>query len=222
MINENKKHTLIIADDHPLFRSGVRAELEINGGFCIIGETGNGAEALKMINELSPDVAILDFEMPGQNGLEITQRLTKAGSRTKIILLTMHNEKKIFIKALNAGVKGYVLKDDASLDILNAVSAVVAGKEFISGNLTSLLLERMIDKTNDNEAAILIKQLTTAEKQMLSLISELKTNDEIADLLFISKRTVENHKVALTRKLGLESSRFLLKFAVNNKNSLAD
>jgi two-component system, NarL family, response regulator DegU len=218
----NKTYTLIIADDHPLFRSGVRAELEINGEFRILGETGNGNEALKLIIDLVPDVAVLDFEMPGLNGLEITERLTNAGSRTKIILLTMHNEKKIFIKALNAGVKGYVLKDDAALDIVNAVNTVAAGREFISGNLTSLLLGRMIDKTEDNETAILIKQLTTAEKQMLSLISELKTNDEIADLLFISKRTVENHKVALTRKLGLESSRFLLKFAVNNKNSLAD
>lgn len=214
------KIKIILADDHPLFRYGVRAKLESIPDVEILSETGDGREALDLIIKLNPDIAILDFEMPGLNGLEITNKLNELNSPVKVILLTMHDQKKIFFKALDVGVKGYVLKDDAVLDIVHAVNSVALGKEFISSNIAGLLVEKIKNYSADNKINNLINELSPAEKKILSLIAELKTNDEIAESLFLSKRTIENHKVSLTKKLQLQSSRELLKFAIKNGDYL--
>ncbi len=214
------KIKIILADDHPLFRYGVRAKLESIPDFEILSETGDGKEALDLIIKLNPDIAILDFEMPGLNGLEITNKLNELNSPVKVILLTMHDQKKIFFKALDVGVKGYVLKDDAVLDIVHAVNSVALGKEFISSNIACLLVEKIKGYSADNKINNLINELSPAEKKILSLIAKLKTNDEIAEALFLSKRTIENHKVSLTKKLQLQSSRELLKFAIKNGDYL--
>ncbi|MHB9011471.1 MAG: response regulator transcription factor [Ignavibacteriaceae bacterium] len=208
-----KKKKIIIADDHPIFRSGVRMELEKEGSLNIIGEAGDGNEALAMINKLNPDVAILDFQMPGLTGIEIAEKLSKSGSHTKIILLTMHNEKKIFLKALEVGIEGYVLKNDAVLDIVTAVNRVIDGNYFLSPKLTGLLMEKAKIPVAD-ENLQLINRLTPTEKNIMQLISELNSNEEIAEKLFISKRTVENQKVLLSKKLNLEGAKGLLKFSV--------
>ncbi len=210
--------TLLVADDHPLFRSGVRNELERIEHFQIIAEAGDGIEALKLIKEHKPDVAILDFEMPGLNGLEIASKVADLDFVTAIILLTMHRDRKIFYKAIDMGINGYVLKDDAITDIINAVKAVSAGRPFISDDLAEILIEKARSTQPDKDIADKINELTFAEKRVLNLVAELKSNQEIADLLFISKRTVENHKVNISSKLGLESSRKLLKFALQNRN----
>ena len=216
---KNSEITLIIADDHPLFRSGVRKELETESRYSIIGETGNGAEALGMIQKLHPRIAILDFEMPELNGLEIAARLS-GQKDIRIILLTMHSDKKIFHKAMDLGIHGYVLKDDAVIDIVKAVDAVASGRHFISETLSRFLVEKAGTQKTEHEKTLRINELTTTEKKVLNLVADLKTNDEIADMLFISKRTVENHKVNITSKLGLKSSRQLLKFALENKTLL--
>ncbi|MFO7448469.1 MAG: response regulator transcription factor [Ignavibacteriaceae bacterium] len=213
---------IIIADDHPLFRTGVRVELERVPRFSIIEETGDGAEALDLIRKLNPDVAILDFQMPGLNGLEIASGLDETGSSTQIILLTMYGDKKIFYKALDLGVMGYVLKDDAVIDIVNAVDAAASGQHFISGSLTDLLVEKVRNKHGNNEIVNLINNLTSTEKKILALIGDLKLNEEIAEVMFISKKTVENHKVNIAGKLQLKGSRNLFKFAFQNKEYLQD
>ena len=130
----------------------------------------------------------------------------------------MHNEKKIFLRALEAGVKGYVLKNDAVLDIVNAVNSVIEGCEFISPKLTGLLMEKVKIVYNTDESLKLINELTQTEKNILRLVSELNCNDEIAEKLFISKRTVENQKVLISKKLNLEGAKDLLKFAVKYKD----
>lgn len=214
------KITLIIADDHPLVRSGVYKELENVEQFEVIGETGDGNEALALINKLNPNVAVLDFQMPGLNGIEIVEKLKEIGSSTKVILLTMHDEKQIFFKALEVGVNAYVLKDDAVLDIVEAVKNVVDGKEFISKNLTGLMLEKIKKADKVSKKEILISELTSLEKNILSLVAELNTNDEISNKLFISKRTVENYKVNIAKKLQLNGARELLKYSIENKNYL--
>lgn len=206
------KTTVIIADDHPLFRAGVRVELESAATLDIVAETGSGLEAYDMIIARGPDVAVLDIQMPGLTGIEITEKLRAAGNQVKIVLLTMYNEKKIFLKALRAGVNGYVLKDDAVLDIVNAVNSVIAGGTFISSTLAGLLADDHRDQADP--VPPLLKSLSPAEKKILLLISELRSNEEIAEQLFISKRTVENHKVLIAKKLLLDSSRDLLKLAV--------
>lgn len=214
------KITLIIADDHPLVRSGVYKELENVEQFEVIGETGDGNEALALINKLNPNVAVLDFQMPGLNGIEIVEKLKEIGSSTKVILLTMHDEKQIFFKALEVGVNAYVLKDDAVLDIVEAIKNVVDGKEFISKNLTGLMLEKIKKADKVSKKEILISELTSLEKNILSLVAELNTNDEISNKLFISKRTVENYKVNIAKKLQLNGARELLKYSIENKNYL--
>ncbi|MGD8782325.1 MAG: response regulator transcription factor [Ignavibacteria bacterium] len=212
-----KKITIVIADDHPFFRSGVRTELEDIDNFEIVGETGDGKEAFSLIQKLNPDVAILDFQMPGMTGLEITSELNSINSSTQVVLLTMYRDKRIFFTALDAGAKGYVLKEDAIADIVKAVNNVAAGDYFISENLTPLLVEKAQNNFAGDSNASLIKHLTPAERNILSLIADLKTNDEIADMLCISRRTVENHKSNMADKLQLRGARDLIKFALENK-----
>ena len=214
------KIRILIADDHPLFRMGVRQELESCPDFELVGETGNGNDALNLIIKLNPDVAILDFQMPGYNGLEVVSKLREKNIETQVILLTMHNEQKIFLKALDEGVKGYVLKDDAVLDIIDAVNNVVSGKTFISNSLSGVLVEKFNNHQMNDKIGILINCLTVSEKKILSLVAELKSNNEIAEELFLSRRTIENHKVIISHKLQLESSKDLLKFALQNKDKL--
>lgn len=210
---------IIIADDHPLFRSGVRSELEKVSFFNVIAETGDGKEALQLIMDLNPDIAILDFQMPGFTGLEIMQKLEDLLSKPNVIMLTMHRDKKIFFKALESGASGYVLKDEAVVDIIKAVKAVNSGEHFISDSLKELLLEKAVGKKN-SRTENLVDDLTTAERRILSLVAELKSNQEICEELFISKRTVENHKVKIANKLELQSARGLLKFALQHKDYL--
>jgi len=214
------KIRILIADDHPLFRMGVRQELESYKDFELVGETGNGNDALNLIIKLNPDIAVLDFQMPGLNGLEVVSKLREKKIGTQVILLTMHNEQKIFLKALDEGVKGYVSKDDAVLDIIDAVNNVVSGKTFISSNLTGILVEKLNNYTKLDKTGSLVNCLTVSEKKILSLVAELKSNNEIAEELFLSKRTVENHKVIISHKLQLASSKELLKFALQNKDKL--
>lgn len=203
--------TVLIADDHPLFRNGVRQELEIYPQFRIVAEAGDGTEAFKLVTELKPDIAIVDFQMPGLNGLEINRKLKELKSKTRVILLTMFKDKKIFLKAMEEGISGYVLKDDAVLEIVNAVNSAMSDNTFISRSLTDVLVEKVRKKP-----AAGIDELTSAEKKILQMVSQLLSNQEIADTLYLSKRTIENQKVNISRKLGLESSRDLLKFAMQN------
>ncbi|MFA6598580.1 MAG: response regulator transcription factor [Ignavibacteriaceae bacterium] len=220
MIKDQNKISIVIADDHPMFRSGVKSELEKESTFNILAETGDGKEAMEMISMLKPDIAVLDVKMPGLTGIEIASQLRDSVSKTKIIFLTMYDEKSVFLKAVNEGVSGYLLKDDAIADVIIAVKEVASGKKFISKNLVGILLDKVKTFSTNENLKLPISQLTTVEKKLLLLISDLKTNDELADLLFISKRTIENYKVNLARKLELNSARDLLKFSVKYKQLL--
>ncbi len=215
----NKRNTLIIADDHPLFRAGVRIELEKADDLQILAESGDGIETIDLILKLKPDIAILDWQMPGLNGIEIVEKLKIEKSNTKIILLTMHNERKIFLKAIDAGVKGYVLKEDTVLDIVSAVKNVLNGGIFISSKLTYILLDKFVT-TEVDESIEKIAKLTFNEKEILKYISELNSNDEISEKMFISKRTVENQRVIISKKLNLDGAKNLLKFAVKYRDYL--
>lgn len=220
-MNETQiKISVIIADDHPLFLSGVSRELNQSASIDVIAETGNGIEALRLIRRHRPAAAVLDIQMPGMTGIEVTEQLRKEGSDVNVILLTMHNEKYFVFKALEAGVDGYVLKNDAVIDIVNAVEYVTAGGTFISPKLSHIMVEAITKKPAPSGDSRSIEELTQSEKKLLLLISEIRSNDEIAEILFISKRTIENQRVLLSKKLNFGSARDLLKFAVRNKVSL--
>ena len=220
MIKDQNKISIVIADDHPMFRSGVRTELEKDKELIVIAETGNGKEAYDLITKMNPDIALLDIQMPELNGIEITSKLKTSNSETKIILLTMYNEKSVFLKAIKEGVNGYLLKDDAVQNVIRAVKLVYSGKEYISQNLTDVLVKHIKEIYSEDETLELVGKLTSLEKIILLLISDLKTNDELSEILGVAKRTIENQKFNIAKKLELNGARELLKFSVKNKHLL--
>lgn len=216
---KNKSYTLVIADDHPLYRKGVRQVLEKESGFEILGEASDGETALQYIQKLKPDVAVLDIQMPKLSGLHIARKL-QFKTQTKIVLLTMFNDQKMFLQAMDFGVMGYVLKDAAVNDIVNAVYDVAEDKYYLSTSLSGLLVPGK--QSRPSNASVLITGLTPTELKILSLIATLKSNKEIADTLFVSQRTVENHRVNIAHKLNISGTHSLLKFAIKNKDLLPE
>lgn len=217
MSNEIK---ILIADDHPIFRNGLRQLLETEAKFKIIGEADNGETALKLIAAEKPDVAILDIDMPEKDGFEVAQSLFSQSIPVGVIFLTMHRDKKLFNAALNIDVKGFVLKDSAMADLINAVKSVSRGESFISPQLSTFLIERTRQSEVFVQNTPSINSLTPTEKRILGLIGDYLTSKEIAAKLFISIRTVEHHRASIATKLDLKGSHALLKFALDNKDSL--
>lgn len=209
---------IIIADDHPIFLSGLKQILAADQSIEIIGEAGNGEKAIELVNELKPEIAILDIDMPKKTGLEALKELSNSG--TKFIFLTMYAEEDIFDEAMNLGIKGYVLKDSAVNDIIECIHTVSDNNYYISPSVSNFLInrkKRFNELRNNNPK---IDQLTPSEKTILKYISENMTSKEIAEILFLSYRTIENHRTNISNKLDLKGSHSLLKFAIENKNLL--
>lgn len=209
-----EKITVVIADDHPIFRGGVRMVLEMDSNFKVLGEASNGKEAFEKIVELKPDIAVLDINMPYLTGLEVVKELRSKDNWTEIVFLTMFDDEDILNEAMDLGVKGYILKDSAALDIVNAVHTAQGGHSFISPSLISKLSEK---KKVKDDLSLGLKDLTEKEIKLLRLISESKSSKEIAEELFLSHRTVENYRYRISEKLNLRGSYSLLKFALENK-----
>ena len=212
--------TIVIADDHPIFRNGLGQLLGTVANFKIIGEADNGAAALKLITGTKPDIAILDIDMPEKDGFEVARTLFAKSIPVEVIFLTMHKNKSLFNAALNLGVKGYVLKDSAMADLIHAVKAVSLGQNFISPQLSTFLIDRSRQADSLAQNTPSISKLTPTEKRILILISDYLTSKEIAAELSISIRTVEHHRASIAVKLGLKGSHALLKFALDHKNEL--
>ena len=211
---------IVIADDHPIFRNGLRQLLETVPNFKIIGEADNGEAALKLITGAQPDLAILDIDMPEKDGFEVARTLFAQSVPVEVIFLTMHKNKSLFNAALNLGVKGYVLKDSAMADLINAVKAVSLKQNYISPQLSTFLVERSRQTDLLTQSQPAISKLTPTEKRILRLVSDYRTSKEIAAELFISIRTVEHHRASIATKLDLKGSHALLKFALDHKNEL--
>ena len=202
-MNEGHKHDgktrILIADDHPIFRSGLRQIIEADGSMSVIAEADDGAAALKLIREHQPDVVVLDINMPGLSGFEVVSSMRDEQLPGEVVLLTMHNEEAMFTKAVNLGVRGYVLKDSAGSDILNCLHAVRKGQNYSSAELTQYLFKKAAGQTTAVEG---LDSLTPTERRVLALIAQYLTSREIADQLGISVRTVENHRNNICAKLG--------------------
>jgi DNA-binding NarL/FixJ family response regulator len=211
---------VILADDHPIFRHGLRQILESDKRLKVVCEAEDGDATLARIRELQPDVAIVDVDMPGRDGFEVVRGLHELRLAVPVIFLTMYKDAHFLNSALDAGVKGYVLKDSAVTEIVNAVKMVAAGQSFISPQLSSHLINRA------NRAAQLAQQLpgvaelTPTERRVLKLVGEYKTSKEIADLLHMGVRTVEHHRAAIASKLDLKGSHALIKFAIERQSEL--
>jgi DNA-binding NarL/FixJ family response regulator len=212
--------TVLIVDDHPLFRTGLRQVITGDPRFELIGETDDGAVALNLIQEKKPDVAILDVNLPGFTGLEIAQKLHGKHAHTRLIILTMHKEEEIFNRALNLGANGFILKENAVEEIIKAINAVAGGEHYLSPSISGYLVRRRHRAESLAAKKPGLDDLTKAERRILKLVAEKKTSREIGAELFISPRTVEAHRANIIAKLELQGSHSLLQFALENRSSL--
>jgi DNA-binding NarL/FixJ family response regulator len=211
---------LLIVDDHPVFRRGLREIIEEHPMFEIVGEASDGQTGLRLAAESRPDIVVLDIDMPRLSGLEMARALQKDKVPVQVVFLTMYKEEDMFNVAMDMGVKAYVLKENAADDILQALEKVAAGETFISQSMSEIGKRR-----SDRVQSLLlskpqIEDLTSAERRILKLIAEDRTSKEIADLLQISVKTVDNHRLNICHKLNLHGSHSLLKFAFDHRSHL--
>jgi len=212
--------SVVIADDHPLFRKGLRQSIEEDPSFTILGEAGDGATALRLIEERMPDVAVLDIDMPEMRGLQVARVVKEKNLFVAVIILTIYKEEDMFNEAMDAGVRGYVMKETAVIDLLEAMKAVAMGKYYFSPAIAGHLVDRSQRVKNLLTQKPSLADLTPAEQRILKLIALNKTSKEIADELYISYRTVETHRTNIATKLNIHGSHSLLKFAIENKSVL--
>ncbi len=212
--------SVILADDHPVVRQGLRMMIETDKSLIVVGEAGNGREALELIEKLQPQVAVIDVDMPEMDGFQVVRELNQRRVKVEIIFLTMHSKEEIFYAALDLGANGYVLKDSAISDITASIKAVAAGASYISPALSNLLMKRRRRADELDSSHIGLSQLSPSEQRVLKMIAEGNTSNQIAELLFISRRTVETHRANISRKLELQGSLALVKFAIEHKSEL--
>jgi DNA-binding NarL/FixJ family response regulator len=211
------KITVLIVDDHPVLRSGLRHIIEADAACSIIGEAGDGETALALIEEKKPDVALMDIAMPKMTGLQVARIAQERGLQTKITILTMNADEIIFNEAMDYGVLGYVLKENAASEILNSIKTVSEGKYYISPSISGILVKRKQKKDSALNSFPGLADLTPAEMRILKLIAGNKTSKEIAYDLCISYKTVENHRANIAKKLQLNGNNALLRFALEHK-----
>lgn len=216
----NQPLRILIADDHPLFRRGLMEVLEEDSSITVVHQSEDGNEAFRKIEELKPDIAILDFEMPGLSGLEVVKKVREVKLQTRVIILTMYKSEEMVDEALNVGVNGYVLKANAVLDILQCIKLVARGELYLSSELSKYLLKRREKEDNLAKQMPSIKNLSVTECKILRLIANNKTSKEIADEFCVSQRTVENHRMNICNKLNLHGAHTLLRFAIANRDAI--
>ncbi len=211
---------IIIADDHPIFRSGLRQLLAAHDGIRIIDEVSDGEAALRSIEASVPDVAVVDIDMPKLDGLEVIKQLQTKGIVVPVIFLTMYNDREMFDRAMDLGVRGYVLKESAAREIVDAVFQVNDGKYYTSPALSAHVVGRHMRTSALKKSVPGIDDLTPTERNVLKLIAEGKTSKEIAVAFNVSVRTIDNHRLNISGKLQIHGTHQLLKFAIQNKSWL--
>lgn len=211
---------VLIADDHPIFRKGLKEAIEIDEHVKVVAEAADGEAALRSIEVERPHVAVLDIDMPRMSGIELARLVMSRELPVEIIFLTMHRDEGLFNAAMDLGVKGYVLKDSAVTEIIDGIRATHEGKHFISPSVSSYLINRSNRAASLHDRTPGLSDLTAQEKRILKSIAESKTSREIADELGISRRTVENHRANICEKLELHGSNALLRFAIEHKSQL--
>ena len=211
----NKKLRIIIADDHPLFSQGVIQVLSTRKNLEVIGQAENGKSALELIRREIPDIAILDVQMPEMDGFEVAKIVRHEKLSTKIIFLTMFNQESFIRKVFEIGVKGYILKDSAITDILKCIEAVSEDNFYLSPQVSHFLLTMNVKEKPTSK-----EELTHSEKRILKLIGQGKSSKEIAEELFISNKTVENHRSNICKKLNITGNSALLKYALKLTSTL--
>jgi DNA-binding NarL/FixJ family response regulator len=201
---------VVIADDHEMFRQGLKVLLE-EEGFMFVGEASDGREAVRLCEAQHPEVAILDLSMPMLNGIFAAREIIKSNPRTKVVLLTQHTEEHVVLEALRAGVRGYVLKTRASSELVDALRAVCRGEMYLTQSISQTVVQAFLSK-----ADLPARPLSDRERQVLQLVAEGKTTKEIATLLGISVNTAESHRSNLMDKLDIHDTAGLVRYALRH------
>ncbi|MFO7971111.1 MAG: response regulator transcription factor [Desulfobacterales bacterium] len=210
-----QKKTILIIDDHPLFREGLKAIIGRNHRFVVAGEAGNGREGLQMARELKPDLALVDMSLPDQSGIQLTRELKNVSTKTRIMIITMHSKVDYIVKAFQAGATGYVVKESASERLIQGIETVLKGEYFMDSSVSHKVIEKLMEFP-EKEARITdatYETLTSREQEIMVLLAQGLSTKQIAEKLFISPKTVENHRSNILRKLNIHSTLELVRYA---------
>lgn len=208
---------LLVADDHEIVRKGLRSLLEAQPGWEVTAEACDGREAVQKAKEIKPDVTVLDIGMPALNGLEAARQMIKNDARAKILILTMHDSDPLIREVLDAGARGYVLKSDASRDLINAINAVRSNKTFFTAKVAQIVLDGYLDKKPKANSDSAATRLTPRQREIVQLLAEGKSSKEVAVALGLSVKTAETHRANIMKRLDCHSVSELVRYAVRNK-----
>jgi len=208
--------TVFLADDHAVVRDGLRVLLEAQPDIRVVGDAANGREAVRQLVRLRPDVAVIDIAMPELNGIEATQQIGEVCPSTQIIILSMHSTTEHIFRALQAGACGYLLKESAGIEVVNAVRTVHAGHRYLSQKISDRLIDDYVSQRQDAAAKSPLARLSPREREVLQLVVEGKSSAEIADTLSLSVKTVETYRTRLMHKLNISDLPGLVKFAIQH------
>ena len=207
-------YRIVIAEDHTILREGLRALLSSDPDFEIVGEASDGRDAVRCVENLCPDLVLMDLSMPGMNGLEAIEEIKTRNPEIKILVLTVHKAEEYIAETLRGGADGYVLKDVSHSELVMAIKRVLAGKRYLSSDVSEKVIEGYLEGRESSKTKSVYDTLTQRERQILKLIAEGHKNKEVADYLCISPKTVEKHRANLMRKLNIHSAVGLTAFAI--------
>ena len=215
MLKRKKKIRLLLADDHPVVRRGMRSCLEDIKHVEVVDEAVDGQEAINKVKELSPDIVLMDIDMPNMNGLEATKLIRDEYPDTRVLILSVHTNKDYVLQIIRSGAQGYVLKDTPPADLVRAIESVDNGEPFFSPDISQIVLNQYLEEAGADSSADSVK-LTTRERQVLSMIAEGQSNKEMANHLGVGVRTIETHRERVMNKLNIHSVAGLTKYAITN------
>jgi two-component system, NarL family, response regulator NreC len=205
---------VVLADDHSVVRQGLRAWLERSGYVQVVGEAADGREAVAIVEQLQPDVVVMDIAMPMLNGIDATAQIMRRNPDTKVIILSMHADESYILRALSAGAKGYLLKESTESDVLPAVQSVRDGKPYFTPSIARLLLEDYMRSLKQNNLQDSYDLLTEREREVLQLLAQGKSNKEVAQVLDLSPHTIDSHRTNMMQKLNLHNTAEIVLYAV--------
>jgi DNA-binding NarL/FixJ family response regulator len=208
--------TVLLADDHAVVRDGLRSLLEAQPDISVIGGAANGHEAVRRATQLCPDVVVMDIAMPELNGIEAAWRIRELCPSAQVVILSMHSTTEHVFRSLQAGARGYLLKEVAGMEVVNAVRAVHAGRRYLSQEISDRLIDDYVRQGEAVEAKSPLARLSPREREVLQLVVEGKSSAEIASILFLSPKTVDTYRSRLMRKLGIDDLPSLVKFAIQH------
>jgi DNA-binding NarL/FixJ family response regulator len=204
---------VILADDHAVVRDGLRVLLEAQSDLEVVGGAANGRQAVRLVHELRPDVVVMDIAMPELKGIEATQQIHDASPSTQVLVLSMHSTTEHIFRALQAGARGYLLKDSAGAEVVDAVRVVNAGRRYLSQKIASTVVD---DYISERHRASPLDSLSPRERQILQLVAEGKSSAEAAAMLFLSPKTVDTYRSRMMQKLAIDDLPSLVKFAIQH------